>query len=169
MVVSFVVGIGINIFSEKHPDYNLKLYGTGPDMEKIKLWAEECGISDKILFMGLTKQPMKDVLKDGIFIITSDYEGIPNALLEAMASGLPCVSTDCTPGGARLLITDHENGLLAPIGDVEKLAHALCEFAENEELAIKCGNNAKFVIERFAPEKIIGQWEKYILELTKNF
>ncbi|MBQ6828031.1 MAG: glycosyltransferase, partial [Thermoguttaceae bacterium] len=53
-----------------------------------------------------------------------DFEGIANSLLEAMAVGLPCVSTDHTPGGARLLIQDRENGLLAPIGDAEKLAAA---------------------------------------------
>jgi GalNAc-alpha-(1->4)-GalNAc-alpha-(1->3)-diNAcBac-PP-undecaprenol alpha-1,4-N-acetyl-D-galactosaminyltransferase len=155
------------IFSEKHPDYILKLYGKGSDEIKIQEWAVELGIADKVKLMGLTTQPMQDTAKDGMFLITSDYEGISNSLLEAMAVGLPCVSTDHTPGGARLLITDRENGLLAPIGDCEKLAQALCEFAENPGFAEKCGMNAKNVVDRFAPEKIIDMWENYILRLAK--
>lgn len=155
------------LFTEKHPEYILKLYGNGADTEQIKTWGEEMGLSQKIWFMGLTTQPMQDIARDGIFLITSDFEGISNSLLEAMAVGLPCVSTDHTPGGARLLITDHENGLLAPVEDAKGLANALCEFAEDPQLAEKCGNNAKNVTERFAPEQIIDQWEDYILKLTK--
>ena len=145
----------------------LKLYGKGNDEEKINEWAKEKGIIDKIKFMGLTSHPMQDIVNDGIFLITSDFEGISNSLLEAMAVGLPCVSTDHTPGGARLLIQDHENGLLAPIGDSHALAKALCEFAENSDLAIKCGENAKDVLIRFSPERIIDMWEDYIKKLAK--
>lgn len=157
------------IFSEKHHEFILKLYGDGPDRDYMIKEIDALEMQDKIIIKGFTSNPMKDTLNDGIFLITSDFEGISNSMLEAMAIGLPVVATDCSPGGARMVITDHEDGLIVPIRDCEKIAEALCEFAENEELAIKCGNNAKFVIERFAPEKIIGQWEKYILELTKNF
>ena len=155
------------IFSKKHPEYILKLYGKGSDEELIETWVKELKIIDKVKFMGLSLQPMKDISKDGMFIITSDYEGISNALLEAMAVGLPCVSTDHTPGGARLLIKDHENGLLAPIGDVENLAKCLCEYAENPELAKKCGENAEKVVETYEPQKIIDMWEEYILKCCK--
>ncbi len=155
------------IFSETHPEYILKLYGKGPDEEQIKTWVKELDIEDKVKFMGLTLSPMQDICRDGMFIITSDYEGIPNALLEAMATGLPCVATDCTPGGARLLIQDHQNGLLAPIGDYEKVAKALGEFADNPELAASCGEKAKDVINRFAPSRIIDMWENYISNILK--
>jgi len=150
------------LFSDKHPEYILKLYGHGSDVDVIKSWAEKRGLSEKVRFMGLSTQPMQDICRDGMFLITSDFEGVSNSLLEAMAVGLPCVSTDHTPGGARLLIADHENGLLAPVGDAEKLAAAMCEFAENSELAKKCGENAKDVVNRFAPKKIIDTWEEYI-------
>ena len=154
------------IFSKKHPEYILKLYGKGMDEEKIALWVKEKGLEEKVKFMGLTTKPMEDTARDGMFLITSDFEGISNSLLEAMAVGLPCVSTDHTPGGARLLITDHENGLLAPVEDVAGLAEAMCEFAENYELAEKCGNNAKDVINRFAPERIIDMWESYCVKIS---
>lgn len=156
------------LFSEKHPEYVLKLYGKGSDEEQIKCWAEDKGILNKVKFMGLTTQPMQDIAKDGIFLITSDYEGISNSLLEAMAVGLPCVSTDHTPGGARLLIQNGENGLLAPIGDAVSLSDAMCRFAENPDFAAKCGVNAKNVINRFAPSRIIDMWEDYILRICKK-
>ena len=150
------------LFSAKHPEYILKLYGRGNDEELIKKWVLERELVDKVKFMGLTTQPMQDIAKDGMFLITSDYEGISNSLLEAMAVGLPCVSTDHTPGGARLLIQNGENGLLAPVEDAQGLADAMCMFARDEELAKKCREEAKKVIERFNPEKIIDMWEGYI-------
>lgn len=155
------------LFAAKHPEYILKLYGNGSDEQLIRSWVEERGLTDNVRFMGLTTQPMQDICRDGMFLITSDFEGISNALLEAMAVGLPCVSTDHTPGGARLLITDHENGLLAPVEDAKALAAAMCEFAENPDLAAMCGDNAKEVINRFAPEQIIDMWEAYVLEIIR--
>lgn len=156
------------VFSDKHPEYILKLYGKGGDEELIKTWVDERNLTEKVKFMGLTTQPIQDTCSDGMFLITSDFEGISNSLLEAMAIGLPCVSTDHTPGGARLLITDHENGLLSPVEDAPALAAAMCEFAEDESLAAKCGENAKDVVNRFAPEKIIDMWEEYINKLIKK-
>lgn len=156
------------IFSDKHPDYILKLYGKGSDEEAIRNWAVERNLENKVKFMGLTTQPMKDIANDGMFLITSDFEGISNSLLEAMAVGLPCVSTDHTPGGARLLIQNGENGLLAPIGDAKGLADAMCRFADDAQFAEKCGENAKDVINRFAPDHIIDVWEEYIKKLIKK-
>ena len=156
------------LFSEKHPEYVLKLYGSGMDEDKIKGWTVEEGIADKVRFMGLSKTPLQDIASDGMFLITSDFEGISNSLLESMAVGLPCVSTDHTPGGARLLITDHENGLLAPVGDAEALARAMCEFAEDPALAKCCGEQAKNVLHRFAPEKIVDEWEAYINQIISK-
>lgn len=156
------------LFSEKHPEYVLKLYGRGVDEELIANWVKDRGLTKKVKFMGLTTQSMQDICRDGMFLITSDFEGISNSLLEAMAVGLPCISTDHTPGGARLLITDHQNGILAPIGDSRALAAAMCEFAENYELVKKCAENAKDVVNRFAPEKIIDMWESYIFKLVSK-
>ena len=156
------------LFSEKHPEYLLKLYGAGDDEQLVRSWTAEQGLSDRVRFMGVTSHAMCDIAHDGMFLITSDYEGISNALLEAMAVGLPCVSTDHTPGGARLLITDHENGLLAPIGDAAKLAEAMGEFADDPALSEKCGQNARAVIDRFAPGRIIDLWENYLNLVIKK-
>lgn len=154
------------LFHERHPDYLLKLYGAGPDEDEIRQWTVDLHIADSVRFMGLTRHPMLDIVKDGMFLITSDYEGISNSLLEAMAAGLPCVSTDHTPGGARLLIQDHENGLLAPAGDVKRIASAMCEFADDPVLAQTCGLNAMDVVNRFDSNKIIDMWEHYICKIA---
>lgn len=156
------------LFSTRHPEYILKIYGEGSDKEKIISWVKELKIEDKVLFMGLTEHPLLDIVSEGMFVITSDYEGISNALLEAMAVGLPCISTDHTPGGAKLLITDHEDGLLTPVGDAEQIGAAMCEFAENPSLAEKCGKNARKVTQRFAPDVIIDMWEKYIIQIVNS-
>lgn len=156
-----------SIFIRKHPEYTLKIYGSGDDENAVRQWCVDLGIQDKVKFMGVTKTPMQDISNDGMFLITSDYEGISNSLLEAMAVGLPCISTDHTPGGARLLIIDHENGLLAPMGDAEALARAMCEFADSPELAQKCSNNARDVVNRFEPNRIIDMWENYIKKVCR--
>lgn len=150
---------------KKHPEYILKIYGSGSDEALINTLGKELKISRNIKLMGKTDAPLKAFSEGGIFLITSDYEGISNSLLEAMAVGLPCVSTDHTPGGARLLIESGANGLLAPVGDSSALANAVCRFIEDPEFAAKCGENAKNVVNRFAPDRIIDMWEKYIDEV----
>lgn len=155
-------------FHCKHSEYILKIYGTGSDEGLIKQWVIDKQLSEYVEFMGVSFNPMKDISNAGMFLITSDYEGISNSLLEAMALGLPCVSTDHEPGGARLLIQNRSNGLLAPIGDSEKLSIAMCEFAEDKILAKNCGENAKNVITRFDPNHIIDLWEEYIKEIVNK-
>ncbi len=154
-----------SLFSETHPEYVLRLIGDGPDERAIRDLCRDLKIEDKVCFEGKSKQPMKDIVNDGMFLITSDYEGISNALLEAMAVGLPCVSTDHSPGGGRFLITNRKNGLLAPTGNIEKLAEAMCLFAEDKSFAESCGRKAKEVTTRFAPEKIIEEWDAYIMKV----
>lgn len=155
------------MFSQKHPQYKLKLYGKGADEELIRSWVVERDLENKVEFMGLTTQPMQDIASEGMFLITSDFEGISNALLEAMAVGLPCVSTDHTPGGARLLIQNGENGLLAPVEDAVGLSEAMCRFADDPAFAQKCGERAKEVTARFAPDRIIDMWERYIQKICE--
>lgn len=156
------------LFWQNHKEYKLKIYGNGPDEQKIKDLVHVLEMEENVKFMGVSSQPMREIHEEGIFLITSDFEGISNSLLEAMAVGLPCVSTDHTPGGARFLITDHENGLLTPIGDIEAIASALSEYADNPELAEKCGQNAQKVVERFNPSRIIDMWEKYLLKICER-
>lgn len=150
------------LFTERHPNIPLYIYGQGPDYEKIMKWCEEADIIEKVKFCGVTNDSLDTLSRFSIFLITSDFEGISNSLLEAMAVGLACVSTDHSPGGAKLLIQDHLNGLLVPCGDSQAIANALSEYVENNSLMESCGQEAKKVIERFSPVKIVDMWEDYI-------
>lgn len=156
-----------SIFHQTHPDYTLAIYGSGEDEDKLKQFIAENQVEQFVRLMGVSRDSLHDLSKEGMFVISSDYEGISNSLLEAMAVGLPVVSTDHSPGGARLLVNDHENGLLVPMRDPEAMANAMSEYADNPELAIKCGQNAKKVLERFEVSKIVDMWETYLLRFRK--
>lgn len=150
------------IVSEKYPDYVLKFYGKGQDEDYIKGLAEASGLKNKILFMGYTSNPTKDISNSRMLVLTSDYEGIPNALIEAMSIGLPVVSTDCSPGGARMLIENEVNGLLVNTGDPMAVAKAITKYIGNPDLAKRCGTAARKIKDKFLPDVIIKQWEDYI-------
>lgn len=156
------------IFGKQYPEWKLKLYGKGPDLDLIKKYCIDEGVADKVMFMGLSKHPMTETNKAGMFLITSDYEGISNALLEAMAIGLPCVSSDSEPGGARMLIDNMKNGILAPVGDPEKIANAMALFACNPHFAAECGERAKDVLKRFEPTLTLDKWENYLTKIVKK-
>ena len=97
-----------------------------------------------------------------MYVLSSDYEGIPNSLLEAMAMGMPVISTDCPIGGASMLIEHGVNGLLIPVGDSEKLHSAMHYFAKNPETAEQCAREAAKIRKRLSVKQICDQWLEYI-------
>ena len=146
----------------KFPEYRLVIYGKGSLLASYQDLAKELGVDDRVEFPGYVPDMPARLERAGMFVLSSNHEGMPNALMEAMASGLPCVSTDCSGGGARFLIRDGENGLLVPIGDEEALADAMEKVLSDEALAATLGNNARKLQETLAPEKIYGEWEAFI-------
>ncbi len=159
---------GFKAFHEKHPDYVLKIFGSGPDEMMIRKWVKEKELMDCVRFMGVSKAPFDDLKNEGVFVITSDFEGVPNSLLEAMAMGFPVVASDCEPGGARMLIKDHVNGIIIPRGDSQALATALSEYANNPTLMNCCGANAVNVLKRFDADRIYMMWKKTIDTILNN-
>ena len=109
----------------KYPEWTLDFYGDGEDLQFIKDLVTQKQISEYVFFKGVQKN-IEDVIRDyGIYVLTSDYEGIPNTLIEAMCVGLPVIATDCSPGGARLLIENDHNGILISRGNVDKLVEKI--------------------------------------------
>ncbi len=146
------------IFYKSHPEYQLVFYGDGDDMNASKALAEETLASSAILFPGAVK-PIENYIKDAsILAMSSDYEGIPNAIIEAMNMVIPVVSTDCRPGGARMLLEDGKYGSIVPIGDYEGLARELEKVAENPEEAYSRALAAKESLSRFEESKIKEMW-----------
>lgn len=154
------------IFHTTHPGWQLHIYGGGPDKELIEKMIGEKHLGEYVLLKGVSQNSFEDISKGKIFAISSDYEGISNSLLEAMAVGMPVVSTDHSPGGARFLITSEENGLLTPMGDAPQFADAMSKFADSPEYASSCGKNAEKVLHTYSPKIIIDKWEKYLAEIV---
>ncbi len=154
--------------SDEFPEYKLVIYGTGSKLETLQSFAKEYSVIDKVVFPGYTKHVDRVIADASLFVLSSDYEGMPNALMEAMALGLPCISTDCDGGGARFLIENEKNGLIVPKGDSNALAEAMRRMLYDDAFAVNCGMEAHKICERFAPDKVYGCWEKYITEIINN-
>ena len=143
----------------------LNFYGTGPDEEMCKELVKKYGISNKVNFHGKTLNVQEELLKNDLFILTSDFEGIPNVLIEAMSIGMPVIATDCSPGGAALLIENGINGILVPTGDNILLAEAVTSLIEHPERATQLGIEAIKICEKFTPNIIVNMWEDYIISV----
>ena len=92
-------------------------------------------MEDKIVCHGFCRDVRNRIVKAGMFVLSSDFEGISNSMLEAMVLGVPVIATDCPIGGSKMYIEDHVNGILVPVGDDQALLNAMLELAEDEELS----------------------------------
>lgn len=144
---------------ERHPDWRLRLVGEGPSEALLREKAGELHLSGVVDIAGPTSDVMGALREASIFALSSDNEGLPVVLSEAMACGVPCVSFDCSPG-VRELITDEVDGLIVPHRNVPALAEGICRLIENEELRRTLGKRARESILRFSPDEILREWER---------
>lgn len=147
------------LIADDYPKVTLHLYGDGDDEAKLKKMAAGQG---RIIFEGVTSNVAESIQNARVSVLSSDFEGIPNALIEAMSLGVPCISTKCSPGGAELLIEDGKNGLLTPLGDVKALASAMKRFLDNQEAAEQMGKEAASIVERFSEDRVFNLWNQEI-------
>lgn len=152
----------------KHPEYKLIIYGDGPLKDEHWQLVEELHLSDAVEFPGFVSNVSERIKNAGVYCLPSRYEGIPNALLEAMALGLTSVAADCTPGGAEFLTDGGRRGLLVSKDDADALAEALIKCIEDKELARKLAERAAEVRTLFAPDVIALQWENVFIETSKK-
>lgn len=155
-------------FAKDFPDYKLTIYGEGSLRPELEQFIQSKGLQDRVILPG-SKNRIQEHIKDAaLFVLSSDYEGIPNALIEAMAIGLPCVSTDCSPGGARELINDGENGVIVDCGNSDALAKAMVLLLEDREKAQKMGINAKKICRRVDKELVCNRWLDFIMDCRRK-
>ncbi|MBN2712347.1 MAG: glycosyltransferase [Planctomycetes bacterium] len=140
----------------EHPRLRWVFVGDGPRMEPLKHMAANMGVGRHLLFLG-ERQDVRDILMaSDISVLTSRSEGFPNAVLEAMACGLPVVSTDC--GGVNDMIEDSVNGMVVPVAAPESLAAAIEKLIENTGLADSLGSKARERIgAEFTWENTVGK------------
>lgn len=153
--------------AEKYPDWILKYIGDGPLMEELKELSHNEKCAEQICFTGRMEDVAGAIRPASIFVLTSKQEGMPNALMESMVSGLAVVSTDCPCGGPAELIEDGMNGILISVDDEKALAEALDKLLSDEEYRNRLGENAKELIDKVHPEIVNRQWLSYI-ESTKR-
>ncbi len=147
-------------FHEKNPTYHLVIYGDGSKRTQLQSLVQELGMEEHISLPGRIKN-VPDAIKEAkMFVLTSLYEGMSNALLEAMAIGIPCISTKVS--GSTDLIDDHKNGLLVDVGDGDGIANAMDYIANHPEEANKFAVMANKVIDNLNLSKISQTWIDYL-------
>lgn len=154
------------VFSKLHPEYELKIFGDGVLMEELKELAAEQGVAEKTFFPGNDLNAVRKVAQCEMFVFPSRMEGMPNALMEAMACGVACVSTDCDMGPAEL-IENSVNGFLVPVDDVHAMARAMQALAEDEALRRSVEDEAHKIRETHSIEDIGARWLAYLEKICK--
>lgn len=145
------------IVHKKHPDWKLNIYGSGEMRDDVERWIADACLQDSMLMNEPTDRIMEKYQESSICIISSRYEGFPMVIIEAMASGVPCVSFDC-PFGPRNIIRDKEDGILVEYLNSNALAESICMVMEDEEFRKYLGANARKNIQRFSQDEVMKHW-----------
>ncbi len=141
-----------------HPSWSLAIIGEGPERPRLEQSIERLGLTSRVALPGHAGNLADWYARASLFALTSRYEGFPNVLLEAMSYGLPAVSFDCDVG-PRNIVREGKDGFLVPVGDVEGLADKMSLLADDEVLRRRMGRAATDVRTRFAPQRILQEWD----------
>lgn len=147
-----------SMFNLKFPEYTLDIYGEGYLIDELKALAERLKVADKVEFHGFSNDIYPLMASAAMYVSSSNYEGISNSMLEALAIGVPTICTDCPVGGARQMIEDGVNGLLVPVGDDKKLFKAMCRVAEDKEFANFLAKNGHEIRKKYPVSVIASKW-----------
>ncbi len=151
-----------SVLLKDYPKYTLRIYGKGDEKDNLTEYILSKNLQDKVFLEDFAPDIHHRIKDAKMFVSTSDFEGLSNTMIEAMAIGLPCVCTDCDGGGARMMIKDHENGILVPKRDVNAVYIAMKEIIENTELSEKLSKNATKVKEDLEASRIANMWIEMI-------
>ncbi len=154
-------------FYKNNPDYRLIIYGEGKLRDKLENLSQKLLPEGRCLLPGKSKDVLRKINDASMFVLSSDYEGMPNVLIEAMAMGMPVISTDCPSGGPKSLIINEENGILVPVGDSKSLVNAM-EKLTNESYRELLGNNALNLRDRLGSNMIYEEWVTYLGKIAKK-
>lgn len=150
---------------DQFPHMVLQIYGEEGERgvkEELERYIADHKLEGRVLFMGQCGSLERELRDAALFVLPSDYEGMPNALIEAMVLGLPVIATDCPCGGPAALIRDGVSGLLVPVGDEKKLAEAMARVLGDGELAKTMAENAGQLAEKVSPLRIYEEWKEFV-------
>jgi glycosyltransferase involved in cell wall biosynthesis len=149
---------------DRRPDWTLTILGEGRERPRLEALTKQLGIASHVRLPGTVADPTPVLRRADLFVLSSRYEGFPNALLEAMALGLPVIATDC----AGRIVRDDVDGLLVRGDDATALAGAMATLMDDEPRRQRLGARAVDVIERFDIDDIMGSWETVIEHILAN-
>ena len=151
--------------SKRYPDWSLTIFGEGPEREALESLVERLKVKDKVLLPGRSENIIDELNKSKIFCLSSVYEGMSNALVEAICVGLPIVTTKVS--GTEELIKDGENGFIVNIGDKEAMAKALVKIIEDENLQNQFAEKNKAQAIKFETNTIVDKWEDLVKSVVR--
>ncbi len=157
-----------DLIKNDFPEYRLYLYGDGCDRSVLEDKIEKLQLKERVFLKGVTHDVYKSLGEAEIMVLASDYEGIPNAIIESMCVGVPVISTKCSPGGAEFLIENGSNGLLVEKGDVNGIAEAIRKLLKNEQLYNEIKRNGFNIKKTLNSDLILPKWTEYIEEVIKR-
>lgn len=155
------------LFVKEHPDYRLVIYGEGSMRQELEALAKQLLPENSWSMPGQVSDLDDRLARAELFALSSDYEGIPNVLIEAMAVGTPSVSTDCAPGGAAELIENGVNGILTPVADEAALAKGLCYMADHPREAAQMAQKAVQIRSLLDAQLVADKWLAYLKTCEK--
>lgn len=154
--------------AQRFDTYTLHIYGEGEERSRLEEKIRAMGLENRVFLPGYSNQIYHEIRKAALYVSSSDYEGISNSMLEAIALGIPTVCTDCPAGGARETIRHGVNGLLVPVRDREKLADAMAEVLENEQFARMLSMEGEKLRSAISREAIARQWLNFVQQVEKK-
>lgn len=157
-----------NIVHQRIPSATLHIYGEGPSRQTLEDKIQNMGLTGIVVLEGLTKNVALVYAKSEVFVMFSHGEGYPNALMEALASGVPAVSSDCPVGGPKDMIRDGYNGFLVDCDDVQVLADKIVILLQSQELQHKFSKNAIKIRESNDFSHVYCEWMTYIEEVISH-
>ncbi|MEV6751749.1 glycosyltransferase [Streptomyces sp. NPDC051214] len=146
------------LVAPQRPDWTLRIYGAGADEADLRRQCTRLGLDGSVEWRGRTSDVPGVLAESSLFVQSSRGEGFPLALMEAMASAVPCAAFDCAPG-VREIVRHGEDGLLAPAGDIEALADRLLRLTGNPRLRDAMGERARLNVQRFSEARVLERWE----------
>jgi len=154
------------LIAEDHQDWDLVIWGEGPERKNLEALMREKGLESRVKLPGITKNIFQEMAKGSIFVLSSRFEGMPNALSEAMALGLAVIATDC-PTGPRELIIPFEDGLLVPVDHVQALAESMTVLMQDAKMRETLGTKASLKMEKYSIQRISSLWETVFKEVKR--
>lgn len=153
--------------SSKFPDYELHMYGEGNLKKPLAELCTELGIQNKVFLKGHTNEVDVKLSEAMVFALTSDYEGMPNVLMEAMTVGIPVIATDCPCGGPRMLINNDREGVLVTCGDEKMISDALERILSSQEIRTRMSENERERAKVFRPGIIYKEWNDFVMQIIQ--